>query len=700
MLRIQRKFLNGAHLQLLQRVQQQRSQSQQAGRKSRGGGIVAAAAGGIIIGAAGLLGYAAWSDDNRKFVDDSIPGVHLITDTLLGPVERTQKPTPPALVIPPPSSVYKPASPPPVVSATKTKPAAPKAEDATSVPSKLVNKSAKQEQKKEDKKEAEKTEPVRTTTAAAADTTTPVAVAAAATTAIEIAATDGGKVTLDTVMRNTNRTVTTALDAAERAATVVQQKALVAIKLAESGGLDESSKASIAAAITAAENAFKQAQKDVTELATIIACSRSAGSCSPEKLSLADQAIAELAPAVVKVKTVITNSLNTMLNVELLCRSIRDARSKLSAELQDVLPSISTDDVAKQPELLLSHAYNRITGLEKLITEKHKALEELRAKGPVTTDSDAGGVSEGTLQAELDKLRHQLTLQHRSDLGRQQEELEAEVRGQLKRQAAAHSDHLSDELQKQEHDVTAAWQIKLYDQINKEKDTHFREMAAVRGKLLGLQSAVSARADADRAAHAARQLWLACQSLRNVLRLGRENANSWDEQLHPLSGHLTAITVAAGSDEFVHGIIGSVNSLAAERGVYTEEALRHRFLRVASVARRVAMVPENGGSLIRYLLSYLQSVLLVQAGPMPTDAELLDQAVDIHSLSTFDIIDRARACLAADDLLGGVRWVNQLTGESRHVVHDWCLEARRTLELRQAIDALMAHAAATTATAL
>ena len=61
---------------------------------------------------------------------------------------------------------------------------------------------------------------------------------------------------------------------------------------------------------------------------------------------------------------------------------------------------------------------------------------------------------------------------------------------------------------------------------------------------------------------------------------------------------------------------------------------------------------------------------------------------------------RCRCCVAGDDLLGGVRWLNQLTGESRRVAHDWCLEVRRTLELRQAADALMAYAAATTATAL
>jgi hypothetical protein len=42
-------------------------------------------------------------------------------------------------------------------------------------------------------------------------------------------------------------------------------------------------------------------------------------------------------------------------------------------------------------------------------------------------------------------------------------------------------------LEKQEHEITAAWQLKLYDEINKEKDRHFRDVASIRAKLLGMQ---------------------------------------------------------------------------------------------------------------------------------------------------------------------------------------------------------------------
>ena len=72
-------------------------------------------------------------------------------------------------------------------------------------------------------------------------------------------------------------------------------------------------------------------------------------------------------------------------------------------------------------------------------------------------------------------------------MSRQKEELEAEVRGQLKRQAAAHSEHLSDMLARRELEVTKAWQAKLFDDIVKEKDRHLREIAGVKGKVQGLK---------------------------------------------------------------------------------------------------------------------------------------------------------------------------------------------------------------------
>ena len=54
----------------------------------------------------------------------------------------------------------------------------------------------------------------------------------------------------------------------------------------------------------------------------------------------------------------------------------------------------------------------------------------------------------------------------------------------------------------------------------------------------------------------------------------------------------------AGECEVVNAIVNGIPSEAVERGVYTETALRDRFSRVESIARRVARIGDEGGSLL------------------------------------------------------------------------------------------------------
>lgn len=89
-------------------------------------------------------------------------------------------------------------------------------------------------------------------------------------------------------------------------------------------------------------------------------------------------------------------------------------------------------------------------------------------------------------------------------------------------------------------------------------------------------------------------------------------------------------------------VLAGIPPEAADRGVYTEEAMRERFLKVERIARRLVLIPEQGGSLPLYFLSFLQSLLFIKAvNPIPA-AELADEPVDIAQLDTYDILQRAR----------------------------------------------------------
>lgn len=209
---------------------------------------------------------------------------------------------------------------------------------------------------------------------------------------------------------------------------------------------------------------------------------------------------------------------------------------------------------------------------------------------------------------------------------------------------------------------------------------------------------LSDRAELDKVARRAQELWLACQTLHSLITEGDPDAKGaiWEDRLKPLQPELEAITAAlCEKSQLISTVIGSVPETAVTRGVWTESALAERFARVRSVARRVALVDESGGSLFRYFVSYAMSLfvlrqpLLAEAAHRDDDAEL-----DADDLTTFVLLDRAAAALERGSLEQAVRYVNQLRGASRHVASDWLTEARLLLETRQAADVLVAFAVA------
>lgn len=133
---------------------------------------------------------------------------------------------------------------------------------------------------------------------------------------------------------------------------------------------------------------------------------------------------------------------------------------------------------------------------------------------------------------------------------------------------------------------------------------------------------------------------------------------------------------------------------ASTRGIFPEDALRERFLKVEKIARRLALVPENGARLPTYILSYLQSMFIASQSEPITKDELLDKEIDFSKLDTYDILNRARYWLDHGDLMKSLQYMNLLTGAPRKIASDWMTETRLHLETQQAVSALLAHAAA------
>lgn len=105
---------------------------------------------------------------------------------------------------------------------------------------------------------------------------------------------------------------------------------------------------------------------------------------------------------------------------------------------------------------------------------------------------------------------------------------------------------------------------------------------------------------------------------------------------------MVIILLITEGDDFVKTVLDAVPPVALERGVFPEEALRERFVKVDQLARRLALVKDDGAKMPMYVLSYLQSMFILTPANAISKEELKDEIVDFEKLDTYDIMNRAK----------------------------------------------------------
>ncbi|XP_008325938.1 MICOS complex subunit MIC60 isoform X2 [Cynoglossus semilaevis] len=370
-------------------------------------------------------------------------------------------------------------------------------------------------------------------------------------------------------------------------------------------------------------------------------------------------------------------------------REVSSLTPEIQANWKGLTGKLSADDLNS----LIAHAHRRIDQLNRELAEQ-RVREQIHVDAALEQQKLEDQKSlEKTVNTALLHIREEARLEQEHKLAELRDVMEAEMRTQLRRQAAAHTDHVRDVLKVQEQELRADAEQVLGSKML-EQETRFRQLSqeqldnftldmnAAYARLKGVEEAIDSHVVAEEEARRAHQLWLSVEALSYVLR-----SADVDSPTVPLEGGAQVVRENCHDNEFACALASALPEESLKRGVYSEAALRARFNSLRSLVRRVALIDESHNSLYQYFLSYLQAALLFEPKQEAPPTQLSSEDLD-----PFKLLSYATFCLEHGDLELAAKLVNQLRGEARRVVEDWLTEARLTLETRQVVSLLAAYA--------
>lgn len=174
---------------------------------------------------------------------------------------------------------------------------------------------------------------------------------------------------------------------------------------------------------------------------------------------------------------------------------------------------------------------------------------------------------------------------------------------------------------------------------------------------------------------------LATQKLQvavDAVRAALDDANA-SHKPSPFVREMAALKLVADNDPVVDAAVASINPSAYQKGIPSTAQLIDRFRRVASEVRKASLLPENAGIASHAASLVLSKVMFKKQG--------VPEGNDVESILT-----RTETLLEEGDLDSAAREMNELKGWAGVLSKDWLNDARKVLEVKQALDVIETEA--------
>ncbi|KAI3421021.1 hypothetical protein GPALN_014648 [Globodera pallida] len=378
---------------------------------------------------------------------------------------------------------------------------------------------------------------------------------------------------------------------------------------------------------------------------------------------------------------------------------VEQGRKQWADELKSVFPDI--DLRAKQGKLtheeldaFIVHANIRIDQLKRQLAER-QAMEEQRLVDAVEEQRKLDeSLSKMALELEMRRIRNNTETEFDSMILEERKMWEREMDMQLRRAAIAHAEHLERVIktQKQLHDVEN--QQLNEEAVKIERNKFAKQIGGAVTKLSAIEESLNNRAAMDLENRKAKIYWTICQSLMDALVNGDSTkaAGKGSKTLYKTSlKEVALIKKLTKNDSFAQHICNHFPPAAIDQGVPTEQGLKQRFDRVYKLARWTAQIGEEGGGLLKYIASWLQSLVTFE---LPTPPLFAEDRINVERYEPYELLSQIRHFVEQRDLANAVRLANLMRGEPARVLRDWLNDAKYHLEVRFLIELLFAHSQA------